>query len=188
MESCLLDRVTHGAMMGSSSTSYSNFWVMGRFISFGHSYPPFPFASRISPGHPDPALLDQGKSGSTRTFKRLLQEANQWIKDSVGDLIASLGFQPLAGLLSADFLLGVVTANYLQLLLSLLGQPDTLTLRVWLTSGIYGNQRSGKYGHQVRGYPKRNPSIHICLSQSSQLQNCVPPKESQRENDQYNKN
>lgn len=173
-----------GAMMGSSSTSYSNFWVMGRFISFGHSYPPFPFASRISPGHPDPALLDQGKSGSTRTFKRLLQEAKQWIKDSMGDLIASLGFQPLASILSADFLLEVVTANYLQLLLSLLGQPDMLTLGVWLINGIYGVIDKLLWKSKIReiwasceGYPKRNPSIHICFVQKQPIVGlCAPPK------------
>lgn len=56
----------------------------------------------------------------------------------MGDLIASLGFQPLASILSADFLLEAVTTNYLQLLLSLLGQPDMLTLGVWLINGIYG--------------------------------------------------
>lgn len=105
----------------------------------------------------------------------------------MGDLIASLGFQPLAGILSSDFLLEVVTANYLQLLLSLLGQPDMLTLGVWLTNGIYGNQRSGKYGHHVRGTLRGIP-VYICiLSKSSQLQDCVPQKEPQRENNQYNK-
>jgi hypothetical protein len=121
-------------MMGSSSTSYSKFGVMGHFISSGDSSPPSPCASRISPGHPDLDLLDQGKSGSILTFKGLLQEANEWIKDSTGDLIASLGFQPLATLHSSDFFLEVVAANYFQLLLSLLGQPVVLTLGVWLTN------------------------------------------------------
>lgn len=110
-------------MMGSSSTSYSYFGVTGRIISSGNSSPPSPCASRMSPEHPDRALLDQGKLGSILTYKSLLQEANQCIKDSTGDLIASLGFQPRAALHSSDFFLEVVAANYFQLSRSWICSP-----------------------------------------------------------------
>lgn len=49
-------------MMGNWSANYSNFGVIGQFLSSGSlGYSASPFAPRISPGHPSSALLHQGK-------------------------------------------------------------------------------------------------------------------------------